>query len=228
MQQFLKASASNRPIIAVDQREDIEFDRILKEMGANVDRQVLEVGDFLCSSRLVIERKTRQDFEQSVIDGRLFSQLPNLISNYDRVVVLVEGTADDGRLKRASLLGAYTSILADYGASLIFTRDRKATAELVFHFAKHEQLAKKQPLRIFAKRKSLTPSQTCRSIVEMLPMVGPKLARNLLNHFGNVQNIVEANERELLEVPGMGKKRAKLIKEIFSYKYIEEDDSNRY
>jgi len=90
MQQFLEPPKSDHLTIAVDHRENEKFDRIFKEKGAHVDRGVLQVGDFLCSARLVIERKTRQDFEQSVIDGRMFSQLPNLVSNYERVVVVVE------------------------------------------------------------------------------------------------------------------------------------------
>ncbi len=225
MQQFLEPPKSNHLTIAVDHREDEQFDAIFKKMGAHVDRRVLQVGDFLCSARLVIERKTRSDFEQSVIDGRMFSQLPNLVSNYDRVVVVVEGFIAEERLSRSSLLGTYASIIADFGASLVFTDDMEETAELVFHFAKHEQMARKQPMRIFAKRKTLTPSQTARSIVEALPMVGPKLARALLNHFGTVGKIANASERDIASVPGVGRKRAKLIKEILSYSYEEEEDN---
>jgi Fanconi anemia group M protein len=224
LQQFLDSFESNRVSIIVDHREDEKFDLFFKDMGAYVDRRVLDVGDFLCSARLVIERKTRSDFEQSVIDGRLFSQLPNLVSNYERIVVIVEGVNDEERLRRSSLLGAYATIIADYGASLIFTRDKEATAEIIFNFAKHEQLARKQPMRIYAKRKTFTPSQTARAIVEALPMVGPKSAKALLNHFSTVEAIAQANEREIAEVPGVGKKRAKTIKAVLSYPYNEEED----
>ncbi len=228
MQQFLDSPESSQVRIAVDQREDAVFDSMLEGMGAKVERRVLEVGDFLCSARLAIERKTRADFEQSVIDGRLFSQLPNLVSNYGRVVVIVEGLSDDERLSRDSLLGAYSSIMADFGASLIFTRDKAGTAELVFHLAKHEQLAKKQPMRIYAKRKTFTPSQSARAIVESLPMVGPKLAKSLLRHFGSVEALAHASERDISEVPGIGKKRAKVIKAILSYPYNEDEDRSEY
>lgn len=226
MQQFLDKSPDGKARIAVDHREDEHFDELLKSLGADVERRVLSVGDFLCSSRLAVERKTRSDFEQSVIDGRLFSQLPNLVSNYERVVVVVEGTADEGRLARASLLGAYSAIVADYGASLVFTPDMEGTAELVFAFAKHEQLAKGHAMRIYAKRRTLTPSQAARSIVEALPMIGPKSAKALLAHFGSVDALVHASERDLAQVPGIGKKRAKVIKAILSYVYREEDDQS--
>jgi len=226
MQQFLEAPQTKRITIAVDHREDVLFDELLKGMGADVDRRALGVGDFLCSARLAIERKTRSDFESSVIDGRLFAQLPNLAANYERFVVVVEGVSDDERLSRDSLLGAYASIIADYGASLIFTRDKEATAEIVFHFAKHEQLARRVPMRIYAKRRTFTPSQTARSIVESLPLVGPKLAKALLRHFGTVEALAHASERDIAEVPGVGKKKAKIIRATLSYRYDAEEDKS--
>jgi Fanconi anemia group M protein len=228
MQQFLEPPESARISIAVDEREDRFFDDTFRALGASVERRVLPVGDFLCSARLAVERKTRSDFEQSVIDGRLFSQLPNLVANYGRVVVVVEGLSDDERLSRDSLLGAYSSIIADFGASVIFTRDKSATAELVFHLAKHEQIAKRQPMRIYAKKRTFTPSQTARSIVESLPMVGPKCAKALLSHFGSIESIAHASERDLSSVPGVGKKRAQIIKAILTYSYAEGEDRSMY
>ncbi|MFH1785898.1 MAG: ERCC4 domain-containing protein [Candidatus Micrarchaeota archaeon] len=226
MQQFLESEPSNKVRIAIDHREDQLFDEIFEKYGAEVDRRVLEVGDFLCSSRLVVERKTRSDFESSVIDGRLFTQLPNLVKNYERVVVIVEGTMDDARISRSALIGAYSAIMADFGASLIFTRDKQGTADLVFNIAKHEQIAKKTPMRIYAKKHALTPSQGARAIVEMLPSIGPKLSKSLLKHFGTVEDLLKASEKDIAFV--VGKKRAKMIKDIISYVYIEDEDRSMY
>lgn len=228
MQRFLDAwtdpAVSDKTKIVIDQREDPEFDRLLGGLGAVVERKVLEVGDFLCSARLAVERKTRSDFEQSVIDGRLFSQLQNLGSNYSRVVVLVEGTVNEERINRNALLGAYSAIIADFGASLIFVRDMEKSAELIFSMAKHEQLARKQPMRVFAKRKTLTLAQSQRAIVEMLPMIGPKLAKALLNHFGSIERVFSASEKELLEVENMGSKKAKIIRAVLSKDYDDSED----
>jgi Fanconi anemia group M protein len=226
MQQFLETEPNGRIRIAVDHREDELFDILFKRWDSEVDRRILEVGDFLCSSRLIAERKTRSDFESSIIDGRLFTQLPNLVANYERVVIIVEGTVDDSRVSRNALLGAYSAIIADFGASLIFTRDKESTAELVFNLARHEQLARKVPMRIYAKRHTLTPSQSARAIIEMFPSIGPKLSKALLKHFGTVEDLMKASEKDLAFV--VGPKRAKMIRNILVYEYNEEEDKSIY
>jgi Fanconi anemia group M protein len=226
MQQFLEVATSDKVRIAVDHREDEIFDSFFKKWGAEVDRRVLDVGDFLCSFRVAVERKTRSDFESSIIDGRLFIQMPNLLKNYERVIIIVEGTSPDERINRSALLGAYAAIMADFGASLIFTRDKEATADLIFNLAKHEQIAKRIPMRIYAKKHTNTPSQAARSIVEMLPSIGPKLSKSLLRHFGTVENLARANEKDIAFV--VGKKRAKMIRDVLSYEYVEDEDKSMY
>lgn len=223
-------SSCDKVIIVIDHRESELLDGYLKEMGAIVKRQVLQIGDFLCSAHLAVERKTRTDFESSIIDGRLFSQLQELRNNYPSVVLIVEGTREEApeRVRKEAILGAYAAAISDFGASLIFTRDMEGTAEIIFALGKHEQLAKKHPMRIFAKRRTLTASQTQRSVVEMLPMIGPKLAKTLLLHFGNIESIAKASQKDLEAVPGLGKKRAKVIHSLLVYNYEEEDEIRGY
>ncbi|HLD59644.1 MAG TPA: ERCC4 domain-containing protein [Candidatus Bilamarchaeaceae archaeon] len=216
MQQFLDVGPPDVVKIFVDTREDPEFDNVLKSLGAYVIRKQLEVGDFICSDRVIVERKTRSDFESSIIDGRLFKQLDNLIENYSRVVVIIEGTSEMERLNKNAILGAYSSIIANYGASLFFTKSSEKTMELIYNLAKYEQFSEKRVARLFARRKGNTLSQNQQIIVESFPMVGPKLAKNLLTHFGSLENLFKASERELLEVDGMGKKKAKLVKTILA------------
>jgi len=197
---------------------------LLRSLGAQVERKQLEVGDFVCSERLVVERKTRADFESSIVDGRLFSQLKNLAQSYPRVAITVEGETTEGRVSKEALLGAYAAVVSDFGASLFFTRSLEKTAELVFALAKHEQKDGKQMVRVFAKRKTLTASANQRAMIEMLPMVGPKLAKALLAHFKNIENLVNAGEEELKKVEGMGEKRAKAIRSIIENSYDDDDD----
>jgi len=212
-----------KPLIAVDHREPDEICDSLEAMGAEIEIKQLELGDYQLSNRLVVERKTREDFEASIIDGRLFSQIADLSSSIQRVVLVVEGDSpSDSRLSKAALLGAYSSIISDFGCAIFFTRSPSATAEMVYALAAHEQLAKKQPLSVYAKRKSLTQGQKQRAIVEALPHVGPTLARQLLEYFNTVENVITAPESELKEVGKLGQKRAKELRGLLTSRYKEE------
>lgn len=217
-------SKAERAVVGVDNRECEEFREILASQGADVQVHPLVVGDFVCSDRTVVERKTRADFESSVIDGRLFDQLSRLVASYPRVLLIVEGTDSPGILKKHSLLGAYSSAITDYGAAIFFTRSMESSAELIYAVAKHEQLMEKRPMRISGKPKGRTLSRNQIAIVEMLPLVGPKMARTLLNNFSTIEALASAPEEELLQVEGLGKKKARLIRRAFSAPFEPDED----
>ena len=56
--------------------------------------------------------------------------------------------------------------------------------------------------------------------MESLPNIGPVNAKNLLEHFGSVANIINASEKELQEVEGIGNKTAENIKKVIDSKYL--------
>lgn len=206
----------------MDNREPDAICDLLESMGAEIEVRQLQAGDYQLSDRLIVERKTRADFESSVVDGRLFTQVSNLCSSVPRVVLLVEGEQAEPRLSRASLLGAYSSLISDFGCALFFTRSPSATAEMLLALARHEQLSKKQPLSVYAKRKARTIAEQQRAIVESLPSVGPTLARELLKYFDTVENVMSAPESELRQVGKIGAKKAKQLRQLLSSRYKEE------
>jgi len=194
---------------------------ILTELGAVVRIKTLPVGDFIISERVVVERKTRSDFESSIIDGRLFKQAENMIDNFEKGIVIVEGESFEERVNRNALLGAISALILDYGIQVFFTRDLEGTAEMVFALAKREQLGKEAVVRLKGSKKVHTMAQQQRMIVECLPGVGPKLAIALLRKFKTIENIAKASEQELREVEKIGKKKAKFIKRALSEEFGE-------
>jgi Fanconi anemia group M protein len=239
------APEAKHPKIAVDSREPDEICDYLEALGAELGISQLELGDYQASDRLIVERKTRQDFESSIVDGRLWQQLSELTGGGKegegggdsqagagsqprgrRVVLVVEGTEGEQRLSREALLGAYAAALSDFGCALFFTRSPQATADLVFHLACHEQLSKKQPLSVYAKRKARTFAEQQLAVAEALPNVGPKLARSLLEYFDTLENIATAPESELKEVGKIGEKKAKELREIFTKRYKNDEKTH--
>ena len=211
-------------IIITDLREGAEYDSLLEKLGIKTRRKTLTVGDFILSGRLAVERKSRRDFEASIIDGRLFEQAKRLCSAYPRSALIVEGESEDGRVLRPALLGAYSALLCEHGLSIFFTKNPASTAELLSAMAKYEQISKKNPPRVHARRKALTLEASQRAVVEALPSAGPKLAKNLLAYFGTPLNVFNASEKTLCEVELMGKKRAKLVRKVLDSVYNCENE----
>lgn len=206
-----------QPQIAMDARESNDYFTLLSSLGANVQVQTLSIADFILSQRCAAERKTRDDFESSIIDGRLFEQAKRLKETYEKPLLIIEGNShQNSRIQKSALLGAYAALMTDYSIPLFFTRDSSSTSQLLYSIAKYEQISQKNPLRVYARKKSSTKSQAQQAIIESLPKVGPKLASALLFHFKSPKNIFTATENELESVPGMGKIRAKLISDTIN------------
>jgi DNA excision repair protein ERCC-4 len=69
----------------------------------------LPVGDYLVGDRLLVERKTLNDFALSVIDGRLFRQMTRLAASRYSVALILEGSGRDLKrtgIRREALQGA--------------------------------------------------------------------------------------------------------------------------
>lgn len=200
------------------------IDRTLETFGSLVTLKVLNVGDFILSDRVIAERKTRADFESSIIDGRLFQQAAAMKEQFERAIIIVEGESFEERVKRSALLGALASLMVDYGIPVMFTRSTEATAEFLFAVAKREQLGEKREVRLLGERKAHTLSEQQQLVIECLPGVGPKRAKELLRYFYSVENVINATETELLELEGMGEKRAKDIKKVIKSAYKEKEE----
>lgn len=210
-----------KPKIVADGREPDSVCDALEAQGAEIEIRQLEIGDYILSDRLVAERKTRADFEASIMDGRLFSQASGLCAALPRVVIIVEGDApDEGRLARTALLGAYSSLIADFGCALFFTRSPSATAEMLYALARHEQFAKSRAAPVYAKRKARSVADQQRAVVEALPNVGPALAGALLQYFDTVENVMSAPESELRQVGKIGAKKSAELRKLLSTRYM--------
>ncbi|MEK6924111.1 MAG: ERCC4 domain-containing protein, partial [Candidatus Micrarchaeota archaeon] len=130
-----------KAVVLVDDRElKGAASRRLFELGAVLEPQRLPVGDFICSPRLCIERKTAADFESSVIDGRLFTQAAELSSSFTAAIVAVVGRNFE-RISPQACRGALLSLVADYRIPVLFFDSEGELAEFIFAAASREQLA---------------------------------------------------------------------------------------
>ncbi len=197
--------------ILVDQREKKSgVPDLLEKKGIRVIFGTLPVGDYAVSERLLVERKTLNDFAGSVKNKRLFQQVVDLRENCEVPLLLIEGrNLDLARgIKKKGVLGALALITVYYRIPTVFTGNQEETAEFLAILARRERMEIGDILSIFYKRKAITEEDRIVRVVESLPDIGPKRARALLSRFGSLEGIFRATYEELASVPGLGEGRA--------------------
>ncbi len=212
---------SDKVQVFVDDRElKSSVASALKEKGAVVTPLRLDVGDYVLSERVCVERKNAADFEASVIDGRLFKQAQELRENFASPLIALVGSEFE-RINPNALRGAFISLAVDYRIPLFFFDFDKELADFLYALGEREQLLEPRAAKLRFGKKPLTLEEQQRFIVESIPLVGPKVALALLQHFKSVTGIVNASVDELQEAEGIGKKRAEEIRRVVSSKYEE-------
>lgn len=210
------------PVVFADTREgNSKVIRHLSEMEIDVKVQAMAVGDYQVSDEVVIERKTAKDFVDSIVDKRLFKQARSLMEEFKRPLIILEG--DDlynGMINPNAIRGSIASIALDFGISIIPTRNAQDTAAMIKRIAIKEQSGEKTPIQIRTDKKPVNLWEQQLFIIESLPNIGPVNAKNLLEHFGTVANIINASESQLQEVEGIGKKTAANIRKVVDSKYL--------
>lgn len=210
------------PIVYADSREgNSKVIRHLSLMEMDVKIQSMAVADYQVSDEVAIERKTAKDFVSSLIDKRLFKQARELSEEFKKPILILEG--DDlysGMVNANAIRGAIAAIALDFGISIIPTRNAQDTAAMIKRIAIREQNGERTPVQIRTDKKPLSLLEQQLFIVESLPNVGPVNAKSLLEHFGSVANIINASEKELQEVEGIGAKTAENIRKVIDSKYL--------
>lgn len=208
---------ADKIVIVCDYREK-EVIEHLKGIGAVVNERGLEIGDFFCSRKVCIERKTHSDFIGSIIDGRIFEQAAHLRENFEKPIVIIEGYSNR-KINENALKAAIASLLVDFNISILTTRNPFDTAKTIYWLAKREQEEKKAEIGIKVGKKPKEMKRLQEFIIAGIPGISLTLAKRLLKKFGSVEKVFVADESELKEVEGIGEKLTKKIKKILTINY---------
>jgi len=210
-------------VVVVDHRElKGAVSKEIFEQGIRLRSENLKVADFQCSDRVGVERKTQEDFLQSLMDGRLFEQAKNMCETFTHPMLIIEGSADLFVLRNLhenAIRGALSSLVIDYKMGVLQTKDEKDTAKYLIQIAKREQVDLKREIQIRGDKRPLSTKEWQEFIVASLPNVGLALAKNLLLQFGTVEAVFSAPEEELKKAEKIGEKKAREIRRIATEKY---------
>ncbi|RLG35080.1 Hef nuclease [Methanosarcinales archaeon] len=220
-----RTSEKDDPIVYVDNRESrSKVVKSLEKIGCDLKFKNIDVGDYVVSERVCIERKSVEDFVSSLTDGErnLFEQLKNLRREYERPILIIEG---DGlytdRVSENVVKGALISIAVDFAIPILYTSNGEDTAETIRKIAKREQDGLRRPFSPHSKKSSRNLREEQEYVISSISNIGPVSARNLLKHFGSVQNVINAPEDELVRVERIGDVTAKKIREVVGGAYEE-------
>jgi DNA excision repair protein ERCC-4 len=224
--------------VVVDTREAAKNRDVVEELrakGLRVAVLELAAGDYYLLSSdparaVLVERKTVTDMANSIRDGRIWDQAKRLreAARQDgvRPLIVLEGwlgvIEKRTRWNIAAFLRILDELVLDWGIPVLPTHNKKATAAWLA--AKAKSLGKteeKKVIRLRVEKKPMSLQERILYVAEGL--VGPVTARKLLAHFRTLRRIANATIKELMQVEGVGEKRAREIYGIFNTPWSPED-----
>ncbi|MHA3963045.1 MAG: ERCC4 domain-containing protein [Candidatus Thorarchaeota archaeon SMTZ1-45] len=208
--------------LIVDSRElPTAVARELARLDVEISGESLEIGDYVASEDVAIERKETGDFIQSLIDGRLFVQLSALRSAYRRPVLIIEGEQIIGlrAVNPTSIYGALASIAIRIQVPILWTRNAEETANVLYRIAHLEQSESKKPLRTRSGEIRGTDAEALEYILSGFPGIDTVTSRAILSEFGTLEKIFTVEQKELQKVKGVGPKIAGRIRRLLTTRY---------
>jgi ERCC4-related helicase len=206
----------------VDSRElPTAVARELTRLDVIISGESLDIGDYIASEEVAVERKESGDFIQSLIDGRLFTQLSALRSAYRRPVLIIEGEQLIGlrAVNPQSIYGALASIAIRIQVPIIWTRNAEETAHVLYRIAHLEQTEAGRPLRTRTGDMGGSDAEVLEYILSGFPGIDTVISRAILSEFGTLEKVFTVDQKELKKVKGVGQKIAGRIKRLLTTKY---------
>lgn len=215
--------------MVIDEREKKSgIPELLKKVGVKVETMNLPVGDYIVAPETIIERKSVSDFISSVFDGRLFDQCNRLKEHFAHPTIIIEGNVDEiEQIAENPLVfyGAISTVVLDFKIPVVPTPNASHTAKLLISMCARQGSIKGPFLKKIRKSDDLQQQQL--SILSSLPGVGEKLAKRMLEKFGNPYNSLNASSAELSKIDGMGLSRAQKIRKILDSQMKETKNSDQ-
>ena len=211
--------------VVIDQREldaGIARDLSMRD-GTRTRLETLAVGDYVLSDRVVVERKTVEDFLETLTGGdrSMFEQVGDAARNYTRPVVVIEGEGlyDRRNIHPKAIHGAVASLAVDFGASVMQTTGEDETADLLSVLATREQEEDDRSVSVHGEKQSRTLAEQQEYVVASIAEVGPVTARSLLEELGSVEAVMTADCEQLMTAEGVGEVTAERIREVVGSAY---------
>lgn len=188
-------------------------------------------GEEIIAGGVVAERKSADDLEASILDGRYREQRSRLLAycaeKNARPLYIIEGDLDRlyGRLTKQALLKYLTRLSLRYGVAVLQTSSLNETADLARILSDQWQEDSKvfqgETVKyadtISASRKTNRLENLGAAMLMQCPGVSANVARALLDHFGSFAAVVKASEADLAGIKvGARKISTSVVKALYT------------
>jgi Fanconi anemia group M protein len=210
------------PEVIVDDRELVsKVTEYLSLAGANLKLERLVTGDYRIGERILVERKTARDFVDTLIERDLLGQIRQMAGSCLKPVLIIEGgdLYSQRDIHPNAIRGALAAIGINFGVATFMTDSPQETAELLMVLARREAEEAGPERGPALKRIYQGNSEAQEAIIAAFPDIGIKYSRSLLETFGSVQAVINAEKEELREVAGIGMKKAERIYDLSRLSY---------
>ncbi|MHA1505900.1 MAG: DEAD/DEAH box helicase [Candidatus Asgardarchaeia archaeon] len=224
-----REEVESRFFVVVDSREmKSPVVRDLSLLGVEIEVKPLEVGDYIISEKVAVERKTTKDFLDSIVDGRLFEQAKKLTSSYEKPIMIIEGESLYGYrdMDPNAIRGAILSLLLDFPIKILRTENPKETSRFLYNLIKREQEGGRKHISVRHGKVPSSIDEIQEYVLAGIPNVDRVRASLLLKEFKTLRNIFNSDIKDLMKVPRVGKKIAEEIFKIANTPYKGTDDTS--
>ncbi len=217
-------------VLYIDDREkNSRVPRILKNMGIPIITSRLQIGDYAIGRETGIERKTVNDFINSILDKRLFEQAKYMLNAYKKSIFLIEGDFDSvlkyRKIKYSQIYGAFIALI-EMNVQLMFTKNSEQSALFLYtlfnRYKKEKRRGYISPVKIRVVKNNISIHNIQLNLIASLPGISIEFAEKILKHFKTPRRFFKATSDELRRIKGLGDKRIKKIIEVLDTVYQEE------
>ncbi len=204
--------------LVIDSREKSDLCAFVESEASKLNipcqKEWIEIGDYVYRD-VCFEAKSTIDFLMSVINKRLWNQLDNMDRHFEHSIVVIHGSLHqlvaypqfvNINIPEHTLVnkfyGAIGKITLDYDARVFWTESPQKAARLI------TTISKMRPFNRDVIRPSLLKRITTDDLrIDMLATikgVSEKKAKMIIEKYGSIMEIGEANAGELTLIEGIG------------------------
>jgi Fanconi anemia group M protein len=161
-------------------------------------------------------------FIDGISDGSMLTSLAKMKHEYLHPILIVQGAPQGEGVQagNAAVYDALSALLSEFHMPTLSTSNASETASAIHSLQKQE--AAKHAKEGKGVQTTLDVPSRQMFLVQGLPNVSATLAQRLLEKFGSVKGIADADVEELMQVDGIGKVIAEGIHTVLRKRFGEE------